>query len=198
MWIHVELGWNQLNFELTVLLCTVCGSQEWDLQVFWNHSGPCAVTRSSCVSHVCFLEIRYNFHGLVCFLKAWENSQHFAMPPQVSLQNDVWETSAEIPYWWRVTAPELGSASDWLKQISHAARPIRSIPQIWVVTRHQFGISALVSQTSFHWETSGGIAKCLLFSQAMFLKIDNSVMLSCGFLFEWLASLFSPQQTCKK
>ena len=27
---------------------------------------------------------------------------------------------------------------------------------IWVVTRHQYGISALVSQTSFRGETSGG------------------------------------------
>ena len=26
----------------------------------------------------------------------------FAMPPLVSPRNDVWETSAEIPYWWRV------------------------------------------------------------------------------------------------
>ena len=50
--------------------------------------------------------------------------------------------------------PDLGSASDWLNQISHPARPIRGITQIWVVTRHQYGISALVSQTSFRGETS--------------------------------------------
>ena len=62
--------------------------------------------------------------------------------------------------------PDLGSASDWLNQISHAARPIRSTAQIWVVTRHQYGISALVSQTSFGGETSGDVAKCRLFSQA--------------------------------
>ena len=29
---------------------------------------------------------------------AWPNSQHFATLPLVWLQNDVWETSAEIPY----------------------------------------------------------------------------------------------------
>ena len=29
--------------------------------------------------------------------------------------------------------PDLGSTFDWLKQISHAARPIRSTTQIWVV-----------------------------------------------------------------
>ena len=34
---------------------------------------------------------------------AWENSQHLATLPLVSLPNDVWETSAEIPYWWHVT-----------------------------------------------------------------------------------------------
>ena len=35
---------------------------------------------------------------------AWEHSRHFATP-LVSPRNDVWETSAEIPYWWRVTTP---------------------------------------------------------------------------------------------
>ena len=62
--------------------------------------------------------------------------------------------------------PDLGIASDWLKKISYAARPVRSTTQIWVVTRHQNGISVLVSQTSFHGETSGGVAKWWLFSQA--------------------------------
>ena len=40
--------------------------------------------------------------------------------------------------------PDLGSASDWLKQTSHALCPFRNTTQIWVVTRHQYGISALV------------------------------------------------------
>ena len=44
-------------------------------------------------------------------------------------------------------------------------KPIRSTTQIWVVTRRQYGISALVSQTSFGGETSGSVAKCRLFSQ---------------------------------
>ena len=54
------------------------------------------------------------------------------MPPLVCPRNDVWETSVKIPYWCRVTA-----------------RPIRSTTQIWVVTRHQYAFSALVSQTLF-------------------------------------------------
>ena len=45
---------------------------------------------------------------------------------------------------------DLGSATDWLKQISLAARPIRS-----------------ATQTSFRGESSDGVAKRLLFSQAL-------------------------------
>ena len=67
--------------------------------------------------------------------------------------------------------PDLESTFDCLKQISHAARPIKSITQIWVVTRHQYGISALISQTLFRGETTGGVAKCRLFSQAS--SLDN-------------------------
>ena len=80
-------------------------------------------------------------------------------------RNDVWGTSAEIPYWWRVTA-QIGSASDWLRQIFNAAWPMRGSSQIWVVTRHWYGISALVSQTSFRLENQDDVAKCRLFSQA--------------------------------
>ena len=64
-----------------------------------------------------------------------ENSRHFATLPLVFPRNDVWETSAEIPYWWHV----IGQI--WVAfLIGCAAR---------VVTRHQYGISALVSKTSF-------------------------------------------------
>ena len=45
--------------------------------------------------------------------------------------------------------PDLGSAYVWLKQISLAARPITS-----------------TTQTAFCGETSDGVAKCRLFSQA--------------------------------
>ena len=42
---------------------------------------------------------------------------------------------------------------------------IRSTTQIWVVTRHQYGISELVSQISLRGETRGDVAKCRLYSQ---------------------------------
>ena len=52
-------------------------------------------------------------------------------------RNDVWRTSAEISYWWRVTT------QIWvvLRLVKNFLHPIRS-------TCHQYGIPALVSQTS--------------------------------------------------
>ena len=62
---------------------------------------------------------------------------------------------------------DLGSASDWLNQISHAARPTRNTTQIWEVTHHQYGVSTLVSRTSFGGEASDSVAKCM---SAVFLS----------------------------
>ena len=61
--------------------------------------------------------------------------------------------------------PELDS-TDWLKREGISFEPIRSTTKIWVVTRHQYGISALVTQTSFCEGSSGDLAKRVLFSQA--------------------------------
>ena len=81
-----------------------------------------------------------------------DNRRHLATPPLVFPQNYVWETRAKIPYWWRVTNPDLGSASDWSCSERNLLHPIRGTTQILVVTRHQYGISTL---------------DCRLFSQAM-------------------------------
>lgn len=82
---------------------------------------------------------------------AWENSGHLETQPLVPPRNYVRKTRAEI------------SRAAWLQ-------PIKSIPQIWVVTRHQnviySGISALVSQAPFRRETREGVVKCRLFSKA--------------------------------
>ena len=49
-----------------------------------------------------------------------------------------------------------GYASDWLKQISVIAWPIsKSATQIWILMRHQHGISVLIVQTSFQGKTNG-------------------------------------------
>ena len=98
---------------------------------------------------------------------AWENSRHLAMLPLVSPPNDVWETNAEISYWWCITTQVWAVLLIGLNQISHAAQPVRGSTQIWVVTpRHQYGISPLVSQTTFGGETSGSVAKCRPFFRA--------------------------------
>ena len=67
--------------------------------------------------------------------------------------------------------PVLDSASDWLKQISLAAEPKRSTTQIWVLTRHQYRMSALVPQTIIsRGNLLNGVAKCWLFSEASHSK----------------------------
>ena len=54
--------------------------------------------------------------------------------------------------------PDLGSASNWSCRKGNLLQPIKSTIQIWVVTRHQYKISALIPQTSFiRRETRGGV-----------------------------------------
>ena len=43
------------------------------------------------------------FHINVSLRVAWVNSRLFSRSLLQPSQNDVWVTSAEIPYWWRVT-----------------------------------------------------------------------------------------------
>ena len=69
---------------------------------------------------------------------------------------------------------DLGSAFDWSCCMENLTQPIWSITQIWVVTRHQYRISVLVSQTTFDEETSGSITKFWLFSQAKQQTAANS------------------------
>ena len=57
---------------------------------------------------------------------ASENRRLFTTPPLVSPRNDVWATSAEIPYWWRVTTQIWEVLLIGWRQNSPATRPIRS------------------------------------------------------------------------
>ena len=63
---------------------------------------------------------------------------------------------------------DLGGNSDWSCREENLLQPIRSTARKWVVTRHQCGVSSIVSQTSFRGETSGVVAKCRLFSQVIY------------------------------
>ena len=78
---------------------------------------------------------------------------------------------------------DLGTASDWLCHVGNLLQPIRSTTQIWVVTRHQYGISVVISQTLFLRGNSGGIMKWWLFS-VFFKAIVNTVTLYKP-LFTW-------------
>ena len=73
------------------------------------------------------LEVLMN-SGFSVFLTAWENN-----PTLVSSRNDVEERASKL-HTDDVSLPRSG----WLKQISLAARPIRSTTKIWVVTRYQY------------------------------------------------------------
>ena len=78
----------------------------------------------------------------------------------------------EIPYWWCVTHyPDLASVFYWQCRERNFLQPIKSTIQIWVVKRHQYGISALVPQTSFRGETSGDVVKV-----DCFLRLRKTVL----------------------
>ena len=72
-----------------------------------------------------------------------------------------------------MSIPRSGSAF-WLVEANF--QPIRPTTQIWVVKGHQYGIFVLISQTSFCMETSCGLVKCRLFSQAVIRKGGNDYM----------------------
>ena len=76
-------------------------------------------------------------------------------------QNDVWVTSAEIPYWWRVTAQILVVLLIGWKKIPTNQKHYQGLDS----ERHRFE-TALVTQTSFCEGSSGDLVKHWLFSQA--------------------------------
>ena len=99
------------------------------------------------------------------YFLAREKSRHFTTPPLVFPRSDVWATTAEIPYWWRVTT------QIWVVLL--IGRVVREIgfnnqthfPDLGSEC-HLYRISAFVAQTSFRCETSGDFAKWRLFSHA--------------------------------
>ena len=107
------------------------------------------------------------------------------MPPLVSLWNDVWEMSMEIPSWWHVTTQIRVVLLNGCDPREILLWPIRSTAHIWLVTRHQYRISPLIPQSSFCGKTSGGFAKCRLFSHFT-TKLPVSAQWSKGVLQERL------------
>ena len=120
----------------------------WISHIIWGRS------RWEIVNGLTIVEMH-----LICFTDG-RNGKQFKLN-SLRKQPTFGDATTGLPAKWRLRNerrnsilmtrhyPDLGSASDWLNRISQAARPIRSTTQIWAVTRHQYGISALVSQTSF-------------------------------------------------
>ena len=92
---------------------------------------------------------------------AWENSQLFAtlnhrFPHEYIISILMMCHLTQI---WEVLL------SGWSKSL--VTWPIKSISQIWVVTRHQYGISAIIPQTPFR---AGGKPVVALQNVSCFLK----------------------------
>ena len=79
-------------------------------------------------------------------------------------------TSKEIPYWWRVTT-QFWLVVPWVK---FASTNQKHYPDL---VSDAYGVSTLVSQTTFREETSDDVARGRLFSQAkeLFLLTKSSV-----------------------
>ena len=86
------------------------------------------------------------------------------MPPTFSPRNDVWETSAEIPYWWRVTT------QTWIVLLTGGSkfpsRHVQSEALLRSVTRHQYVISV------FFWRHVAGKPVVASWNVACFLKLS--------------------------
>ena len=90
---------------------------------------------------------------------AWENSGHFmitGVPAKWHLGNE--STSSILMI---MTLPRSGLCV-WL--VKKFVSTNQKHYQIWVGTCHQHRGSTLISETSFHWDTSNGITKRPLFS----------------------------------
>ena len=136
---------------------------------FWK---PQHGRRFIVLEHDTYMAAVTSCETLYCF-RALSKSQNWPSRPVGSLRNQpsFCDATTGFPAKWRLRnsvlltrqLPDLGCASDWSCRVGNFA----STTQIWVVTRHQYGSCTLVPQTSFCGETSGGIAKCRLFSQAV-------------------------------
>ena len=101
-----------------------------------------------------------HFYGRFVFYLGWK---------EPTLRN----AATGFPAKWRLRKERRNSilmtrASDWSCHVGNLPQPFRSTTGIWVVRRHQYGISALVSRMSFRGETSGGVVKCRLFLRLFF------------------------------
>ena len=94
-----------------------------------------------------------------------ENSRHFATPPLVNFPAKL-RLRNERRNFILMTChyPDLDSASDWLKQISHAARPNRSTQISDVIWREKCCWCRKMSSVFSSYEMASQAAKTAIFS----------------------------------
>ena len=85
------ISWHYLGHNVHWITCILLLFSHYQAQ----KDSPDVQWKVNCILYIVFL--------LTCLFKSWENSRHFATRPLVFPPNDVWETNAEIPYWWPVT-----------------------------------------------------------------------------------------------
>ena len=105
----------------------------------------------------------------VCFSLFY--SLHFATVRLVSRKMTSEKRAQELQT-DNASLPRFGSASDWSCRVENFLQPIRSTTQIWIVTRHQYGISAFVSQwwRREMWAVFSGLFCCCFVSFVIFEK----------------------------
>ena len=103
---------------------------------------------------------------------ACENSRHSATP------TDVWEMSAEIPYWWR-ELPRSGKCF-WLvvARGKFALTNQKNYLDMGSDTSPVWNFCIRSAQRSFRGYTSGVVTKCRLFSNAMKIVLSYRSLLS--------------------
>ena len=96
---------------------------------------------------LCQWNLDSGFQALVGFRIPWTV---FRIPkPRIPELTSKTVPDSGFPYMGRILIGifrprEEGSASDWSCYVGNLIQPIRTTTKIWVVTRHQYGISALV------------------------------------------------------
>lgn len=84
--------------------------------------------------------------------KPWEINRHFLKPSLVSTQNDVWATTEESPYCWRVTYEIWALLTGWSK-LSPWHNQSEALPK--PLMRHHYGISGALSSDVIRWGNQG-------------------------------------------
>ena len=88
------------------------------------------------------------------------------VPDGIWTHDPPWSSQVIFPRYSLALFSSFSIPPHWSWLVGNLLQPIRSTSQIWVVTRHQFGIPRLVSQTLFRGATSGGVEKSRLYSPA--------------------------------